>query len=64
MHVIQPTASHYGSTHERSGQRKLSAESTERFLKAWAKADSDLPELRDARARLARVRGSGRLESR
>ena len=53
-----------GVLYERSGQRKLSAESTERFLKAWAKADSDLPELRDARARLARVRGSGRLESR
>jgi hypothetical protein len=45
--------------YERMGQNKPALEATRRFLEAWSRADSDLPELKDARARLARLQASG-----
>ena len=53
-----------GVLYERLGQPALAASSTERFLKAWAKADEELPEVNDARLRLARLRQSGHIELR
>ena len=50
--------------YERTGQGKLALEATRRFLDAWSKADADLPELKDARARLARLQTSGGIELR
>jgi predicted Ser/Thr protein kinase/Flp pilus assembly protein TadD len=47
--------------YERSGQKQAALEATRRFLAAWFKADTDLPELRDARARLARLSGEAPL---
>ncbi|HEX4384266.1 MAG TPA: serine/threonine-protein kinase [Myxococcales bacterium] len=44
--------------YERSGQRQAALDATRRFLERWSKADSDLPELHDARARLARLQGN------
>ena len=44
-----------GVLYERTGQQKPALEATRRFLDAWAKADADLPELKDARARLMRL---------
>ena len=46
-----------GVIYERLGKRKESIEATKRFLAAWSKADPDLPEPADARARLARLEG-------
>ncbi|HET9753589.1 MAG TPA: tetratricopeptide repeat protein, partial [Myxococcales bacterium] len=40
---------------ERTGRVTLALQATRRFLSAWAKADPDLPELKEARARLARL---------
>jgi tetratricopeptide (TPR) repeat protein len=53
-----------GILYERTGQLKPATESTEKFLKAWSRADADLPELQDARARLARLRASGGIQLR
>jgi tetratricopeptide (TPR) repeat protein len=53
-----------GILYERTGQLKPATDSTEKFLKAWAKADADLPEVRDARARLSRLRASGGIQLR
>ncbi len=39
-----------GILYERTGQPKQALEATRRFLDAWAKADPDQPELKDARA--------------
>ena len=47
--------------YEHSGQRQAALEATQRFLTAWAKADPDLPDLRDAHARLARLQGNSPL---
>ncbi|MCA1826674.1 MAG: tetratricopeptide repeat protein, partial [Myxococcales bacterium] len=49
---------------ERTGQRKPALEATRRFLDAWAKADPDLPELKDAKARLSRLQSGGGIELR
>ena len=53
-----------GLLYERTGQGKLALEATRRFLDAWSKADADLPELKDARARLLRLQASGAIELR
>jgi len=45
--------------YERTGQRRLAAEAARRFLAAWAKADPGLPDLEEARARLARLGAKG-----
>ncbi|HUJ28268.1 MAG TPA: protein kinase [Myxococcales bacterium] len=50
-----------GVLYERTGQPKLALEATRRFLDAWSKADADLPEVKDARARLMRLQ-SGAIE--
>ena len=44
-----------GVLYERTGQQKSALDATKRFLDAWSKADADLPELKDARARLMRL---------
>jgi tetratricopeptide (TPR) repeat protein/predicted Ser/Thr protein kinase len=41
--------------YERTGQVQLAAQATRRFLAAWSKADPDLPDLQEARARLPRL---------
>jgi tetratricopeptide (TPR) repeat protein/predicted Ser/Thr protein kinase len=41
--------------YERTGSVTLALQATRRFLTAWARADADLPELKEARARLARL---------
>jgi tetratricopeptide (TPR) repeat protein len=48
-----------GVLYERMGQNKPALEATRRFLEAWSHADTDLPELKDARARLLRLQASG-----
>jgi tetratricopeptide (TPR) repeat protein/predicted Ser/Thr protein kinase len=48
-----------GVLYERMGQNKPALEATRRFLEAWSHADADLPELKDARARLLRLQASG-----
>ncbi len=53
-----------GVLYERTGQQKQALDATRRFLGAWAKADSDQPELKDARARLSRLQSSGGIELR
>jgi hypothetical protein len=47
--------------YERSGQTQAALDATHRVLTAWAKADGDLPELRDARARFALLSGDAPL---
>ena len=44
-----------GVLYERTGQPRPALEATRRFLDAWAKADADLPEVKDARARVLRL---------
>jgi len=53
-----------GVLYERTGQPKPALEATRRFLEAWAKADPDQPEWKDARARLMRLQASGGIELR
>ena len=53
-----------GVLYERTGQPQFALESTERFLAAWKSADSDLPELKDARMRVLRLRSAGIIELR
>ena len=53
-----------GVLYERTGQRKLAFEATKRFLEAWSKADPDLPEPKDARARMMRLTSGGGIELR
>ncbi|MGZ6142244.1 MAG: protein kinase domain-containing protein [Myxococcales bacterium] len=53
-----------GVLYERSGQRKGALDATRRFLDAWSKADAELPELKDARARLSRLQAGGGIELR
>ncbi len=48
-----------GVLYERTGQNKAALAATRRFLDAWAHADADLPELKDAQARAARLQASG-----
>jgi hypothetical protein len=45
--------------YERSGNQRGAVEATRRFLAAWAKADPDLPEIKEARARLERLQARG-----
>ena len=53
-----------GRLYERTRQPALALEATRRFLRAWAKADPDLPELKEARAREARLLSAGKIELR
>ena len=53
-----------GILYERTGQRKPALEATRRFLDAWAKADVDQPEVKDAKARLLRLQSAGGIELR
>ncbi len=53
-----------GRLYERTHQPALALEATRRFLRAWAKADADLPELKDARERAARLVSAGKIELR
>jgi tetratricopeptide (TPR) repeat protein len=53
-----------GVLYERTGQRKPAIEATRKFLDAWAKADPELPEPKDAKARLSRLQSGGGIELR
>ena len=53
-----------GRLYERTQQPALALESTRRFLRAWDKADADLPALQDARARAERLSPTGKIELR
>jgi tetratricopeptide (TPR) repeat protein len=46
-----------GEIYERQGDEKRAIESYEKFLDLWKDADEDLPELIEAKARLARLHG-------
>lgn len=45
-----------GKIHESNGAKKLAVGSYERFLDLWKAADKDLPELKDAKSRLAELK--------
>jgi serine/threonine protein kinase/tetratricopeptide (TPR) repeat protein len=55
--IISPEY-HYSlaKLYEQTGQKVKATEQYERLLRIWKNADSDLPELADARARLARLK--------
>jgi len=53
-----------GVLYERTGQPRPALDATRKFLDAWAKADADLPELKDAKARLSRLQSGGGIELR
>jgi tetratricopeptide (TPR) repeat protein/predicted Ser/Thr protein kinase len=53
-----------GRLYERTQQPGLALEATQRFLRAWDKADKDLPELKEARARAERLSPTGKIELR
>lgn len=46
-----------GLLHEKKGNKKLAIEHYEKLLALWKNADENLPELVDAKARLAKLRG-------
>ncbi len=46
-----------GKIYEKKGDQKLAIENYERFLDLWKEADEDLPDLMDAKARLAKLKG-------
>jgi len=48
----------FGRVLEEKGERDRARSEYEKFLKCWANADPTPPELKDARARLARLKGS------
>ena len=53
-----------GRLYERAQKPALALAATRRFLTAWSRADADLPELKDARERAARLSSAGRIELR
>ncbi len=46
-----------GKIYEKKGDQKLAIENYEKFLDLWKDADEDLPDLIDAKERLAKLRG-------
>ena len=46
-----------GKIYEKKGDQKVAIENYEKFLDLWKAADKDLPELIDAKARLANLKG-------
>ena len=46
-----------GKIYEEKGDKKLAIKSYEKLLALWKNADADLPELIEAKARLAKLRG-------
>jgi len=56
--VVYPKSfSLLGEIYERQRNKKLAIESYEKFLMLWKDADADLPDLIDAKARLAKLKG-------
>ena len=53
---------HYslGKLYEQTGQKEKAVGKYERFLRIWKNADSDIPELKDARKRLAKLKAGKR----
>jgi len=47
-----------GRIYEQQGDRKLAIENYQKLLELWKDADQDLPELLDAKARLAKLHGA------
>jgi len=47
-----------GRIYEEMGDRAKAKENYERFLSIWKDADRDLPDYKDASARLAKLKGS------
>ncbi len=45
-----------GKIYEKKGDQKLAIENYEKFLNLWKDADKDLPDLIDAKARLAKLK--------
>ncbi len=45
-----------GKIYEKKGEKKLAIENFEKFLDSWKDADEDLPELKDARERLTKLK--------
>ena len=45
-----------GKIYEKKGDKKLAVENFEKFLSLWKDADKDLPELNDAKSRLAKLK--------
>jgi serine/threonine protein kinase/tetratricopeptide (TPR) repeat protein len=50
-----------GKIYEKKNEPKLAVQNFETFLDIWKRADSDLPEYVDAKARLAKLRGVARM---
>ena len=46
-----------GKIYEKKGDKRLAIENTKKFLDLWKDADPDLPDLIDAKERLARLKG-------
>ena len=46
-----------GKIYEKKGDKQRAIENTEKFLDLWKGADKDLPDLIDAKERLARLKG-------
>jgi len=46
-----------GKIHEQRGDGELAIENYEKFLKLWKDADPGLPEVEDAKKRLAQLKG-------
>ena len=46
-----------GKIYEKKSDKRLAIENTEKFLDLWKDADPDLPDLIDAKERLARLKG-------